>query len=98
MRKKAFVNIVGKEKMLVTSIFFFSNNVFHPAENKFPFYGLHLFCHHYANAFNLDQFKILLFVKELNVSQMIVFFSEWLGNTLGKGENAVNQHFSPFPA
>ena len=35
LQKKAFENIVGKEKMLVTSIFSFFHNVFYPSQNKF---------------------------------------------------------------
>ena len=37
--EKPFENIVGKEKMLVTSIFSFSHNVFHPSYNKFWLFG-----------------------------------------------------------
>ena len=32
-----FENIVGKEKMLVTSIFSLLHNVFYPSKNKFKF-------------------------------------------------------------
>ena len=48
-----------KEKMMVTSIFSFSYDVFYPQINKFQFILLS------ANAFNLDQSKILSFGKEL---------------------------------
>ena len=34
LRKKAFENIVGNEKILVTSIFSYSHNVFYPAKDK----------------------------------------------------------------
>ena len=34
---EAFQNIVGKEKMLVTSIFSFSYDVFYPSQNKIQF-------------------------------------------------------------
>ena len=37
LRKKTFKNIVGKEQMLVTSIFSFSHNVFYFSQNKFKF-------------------------------------------------------------
>ena len=54
-----------KEKMLVTSIFSFSHNVFYPSQDKFQF--LSLFFLSSANAFNLDLTKILSFRKELNI-------------------------------
>ena len=45
-----------------------------------------------ANAFNLDQSKILMFGKELMTLRKIAF-----ENIIGKGENAGNQHFLLFP-
>ena len=36
---EAFWKHGKKEKMLVTSIFSFSNNVFYPSENKFQFFS-----------------------------------------------------------
>ena len=54
--------LLEKEKMLVTSIFSFSQNVFYPSLNKFQFFHSHFFSS--ANAFNLDQFKVLSFGKE----------------------------------
>ena len=39
---KSFENIVGKGKMLVTSIFSFSNNGFYPSQNKYQFFS-HLY-------------------------------------------------------
>ena len=44
--------------MLVTSIFYFSHNVFYPSKK---------------NAFNLDQSKILLFGKEWKLPRMNMF-------------------------
>ena len=49
--------------MLVTSIFSFSYNVFHPSHTKFQFFIYIYFS--VANVFNLDQSKILLFDKEV---------------------------------
>ena len=51
-----------KEKMLVTSIFFFSHNVFYHPQHKFQ-----LFFFSSANALNLDHSKVLSFGKELKV-------------------------------
>ena len=45
-----------KEKMLVTSIFSFSHNIFYNSQNKFYFFNLFFLS---ANASNLDQSKIL---------------------------------------
>ena len=50
--------------MLVTSIFSFSLNVFYPFQKKFYFSVTFILLS--LNAFNLDQFKILSFGKELN--------------------------------
>ena len=60
--RNTFENIMGKEKMLVTSIFFFSNNVFYSPINRF----CAKFILSSANALNLDQSKILSFGKRLN--------------------------------
>ena len=46
-----------------------------------------------ANAFNLEQSKILSFGKGLNLSKMPRFFCARLENTVGKGEDAGNQNF-----
>ena len=40
--KKAFENIVGKKKMQVTSIFFFSHNAFEPLQSSL--FVQHFFC------------------------------------------------------
>ena len=48
--------------MLFTSIFSFTHIVFYPSQNKFQFFR-HIFFSS-ANAFNLDQSKILLFGRE----------------------------------
>ena len=53
-----------KEKMLVTSIFSFSHNVFYRFETDFMFSVTFIVSS--ANAFILDLSKILLFGKELN--------------------------------
>ena len=63
LKKKAFENIVGKKKMLVTSIFSFSHSVFFLSQANFNFSVTFILSS--ANAFNLDQFKNLLFGKEL---------------------------------
>ena len=41
-----------------------------------------------ANAFNLDQSKILSFDKELNVVEMVISVFDRAENIFGKGENA----------
>ena len=51
-----------KEKMLITSIFSFSQDVFYPYQNKFEVLS-HILSS--VNAFNLDKSKILSFGKEL---------------------------------
>ena len=51
-----------KEKMLVTSIFSFSHNVFYPSQNKFQFSVTCILSS--STAFNLDQSE-MLFGKEL---------------------------------
>ena len=57
MGKKAFENIVGKGKMLLTSIISFSHNVFYPVEGKE---------HHLSHiAFNLYQAQFFLSGKGL---------------------------------
>ena len=51
-----------KEKMLVTSIFSFSHNIFYPFINKDQYFSPIYFL-----TFNLDKSEILLFSKELTV-------------------------------
>ena len=70
LRKKPFENIVGKEEMLETSIFSLFHNVFDPSQAKLQF--LFTFIVSSANAFNVDQSKILLFGKELKQVENIV--------------------------
>ena len=53
-----------KENILVTSIFSFSHNVLYPFQNKFSIFSF-TYDLLSANAFNLDQYKILLYGKEL---------------------------------
>ena len=55
-----------KEKMLVTSIFFFSHNVFYPLKTNSYFSATFILL--YANAFNFDQSKNFLLGKELNLT------------------------------
>ena len=59
-----------KEEMLVTSIFSFSHNVFYPSQNKFQFFS-HIYLSS-ANAFSLNQSKILSFGKELIVFSVVM--------------------------
>ena len=53
-----------------------------------------------ANSLSLEESKILLFGKELNVSRRlnfeIVLKKKLLENIVGKGENAGDQHFRLF--
>ena len=65
LKKRSFENIVGKEKMLVTSIFSFSHNVFYPSQKEFLLESWVFFLLS-ANAFYLDQPKYLLFGKGLS--------------------------------
>ena len=60
-----------KEKMLVTSIFAFSHNVFNHLHNKFQLSVI--FISSSRNAFTLDKPRILLFGKELTFSQTTSF-------------------------
>ena len=61
-----------KKKMLVTSIFFFSHNVFNSTKDKKKNYSIFILSS--ANAFNLDQSKILLFGKELIDNKTVNYF------------------------
>ena len=60
----AFENSVEKGKMFRTSTLSFSYNVFYPSQNKFQFLSHFLLSS--ANAFNLDESKILSSGKELS--------------------------------
>ena len=62
--KKFLTTSWEKEKMLVTSIFSFSHNIFYLFQNKFHFFESNSFLSS-ANAFNWDQSKILSLDKEL---------------------------------
>ena len=64
-RRRLLKTFREKAKILVTSIFSFSQNVFCPFRHKFQFLS-HIFFLSCAKAFNLDWFKILSFGKELN--------------------------------
>ena len=56
-----------KEKMLLSSIFSFSHNVFHPIKAIIIISATFILS--FANAFNLDQAKIHSFGKELTLHQ-----------------------------
>ena len=62
-----------KEKMLVTSIFSFSHNVFLPFPKTNSIFHSHFLSS--ANALNLDQSKILSFGKELSLLYSLNFTS-----------------------
>ena len=68
LRKKSFKTLWEKEKMLVTSIFSFSHNVFYPYRNKLQI--LVTFMVKSANAFNLDKANFLGFGKGLRLVQV----------------------------
>ena len=55
--KQAFWKLREKEKMLVTSIFFFSHNFFYLSQNKFKISVSFILSS--VHAYNLDQSKIL---------------------------------------
>ena len=68
IKNKAKILLCGKtlrlkEKMLVTSIFSFSHNVFYLSQTNYLF--LSTFILSFANAFKLDQSKILSYGEEL---------------------------------
>ena len=64
MEKNLLKTSLEKEKILVTSIFSFSHNVFCPSQTKFQFFS-HIFFFSSAKPFNLDWPKILSFGKGL---------------------------------
>ena len=65
LKKNLFETIVGKGKILVTSIFSFSNNAFYPIKDNFFFIICATFELLFANAFYLEEPKICLCSKEL---------------------------------
>ena len=85
--------------MPVTSIFFpFPTMLSSLPKANFKF--LVTFILSSANAFSLDQSEILSFGKELILHTIPSFSNhaeKTLENIVGKGENAGNQHFLPFP-
>ena len=86
--------------MLVTSIFFFSDNVFYPSQNKFQnkFLFLVTVILSSANAVDLDQAKYLSFGKELSLSGLLTTLrKKTFEQIMGKEENNCNQHFLLFP-
>ena len=66
-----------KEKIMVTSIFFLSHNIFKPIKVKIHQLKA-LFILSPANAFNLDKFKILSFGKELKRPKIFSPTTIWL--------------------
>ena len=69
---KAFGNTVGKREMLDTSILSFIHNLLYPSLHNFQIFS-HVRILSSANAFNLDQSKILCFDKELAASYQIQY-------------------------
>ena len=55
--------MLEKEKMLVTSIFSFSHNVFHPSQKEILYWSSVYFF--VCKCFQLDQSRTLFFVKGL---------------------------------
>ena len=55
-------------------VYFRPTDVFYPSQDEFQFFN-HLILSS-ANAFNLDQFKIMLFGKELNVALLFTTQSQ----------------------
>ena len=92
--------LLEKEKMLVTSIFTFSHNVF----KKAPFSGLLKVVIVWERVNYLPNDKILDFTKlkafadnKLNVAKIIICLFDKVENIVGKGENAGYQQFLLFP-
>ena len=83
MERSLVKTLWEKEKMPVTSIFSFSNNVFYPCKTNVTFSAKFNLLS--ANAFNLDQSKNLSFGKELMTLEKKPF-----ENIVGKRENAGN--------
>ena len=67
MGKNHLKTLWEKEKMLVTNIFSFSNNVYNPIKDQIISLSPLILLS--ANAFNFDPSKILPFGKELNISE-----------------------------
>ena len=78
-RKKAFENIVEKEKLLVNSNFSFSSNVFYPMKTEMII--LAKFNLSSANALNLVQLKNLSFGRVLPLWAGGCGFDPWLQQT-----------------
>ena len=68
---KPFENTVGKGKMLVTSIFSFSLNVFYPIKNRNYFTNISFVV---CKWFEFGQVRELSFGKELTLSQTSLDF------------------------
>ena len=89
-----------KEKMLVTSIFFFCHNVFYPSQNKFCFFQSWLFCR--LQMFSIwTKFKVLSFGKELKpitTQCHILMHYRYIAveNTMRKEEIACSKEFLLF--
>ena len=83
-----------KEKMQVTSIFFFSHNVFYPSQNKFQFFSkIYLSS---ANAFNSDQSKNLSLGKRVNICLANAFNLDQTKTLLFGKESKLGQKFLCF--
>ena len=92
LKQRAFENIVGKKKMLVTSIFFFSHNVSSSIKER----NHYLSSIKVVSAFTLVKAKNLPFSKELKVQetlfmkekhwyqQFLVFLQSFLGAFISK--------------
>ena len=87
--------------MLFTSIFFLFQQCLFSILPKSKFNFSFKFILSSANAFSLNQSKILSFGKELTLYQTILTFKDpkrrAFENIVGKGENAGYQHFLFFP-
>ena len=81
--------------MLVTSIFSFSHNVFYPSKDKFYIYSTLKLSS--SNAVTLDKSKILSYINPLPHNHDLTTLRKKPFENVGKGENASNQHFLPFP-
>ena len=97
--RRLLKTLLKKEKMLVTSIFSFSHNVFYPIEDR----NLHLSYNYFVicKCFQFDLVQILLFGLELTISQtspgFYVSALQVFRKQCGKSEIARNEQFLLFP-
>ena len=92
-----------KQKLLVTSIFSFSLDVFHPIKEKFYHFG-HLLSVICKIIFKLDKSKICCLVRVRSINSFpnkpwFITCLQYMSfeNTVGKGEIAYNEQFLLFP-